>query len=120
MTRRGTALLVALALLGVGTALAIGLAANAISGDTIGLSARPLRAGDELAPPQARDDRRRGRGRDDTRTTTTTTTTSPSTTTTPTITTEAGDEHGGRSRGGSGGSGGGRGRGRGRGGGEDD
>ena len=54
MTLRGTAILVALGVLGVAAALSIGLAANAISGDSVGLSARPLRAGDQLAPAQAR------------------------------------------------------------------
>ena len=55
MTRRGTLVLAILAVLGVGVAFGIGLAANAISGDRIGLSARPLNAGDELAPAQARE-----------------------------------------------------------------
>ena len=134
MTTRGKAALAALAVLGILVAFGIGLAANAISGDSIGLSAQPLPAGDSLAP--AEDDR--GRGRDDTttpRTTTPSRTTTTRTTTTPTRTTERGDDHGGRSRGGSGSggssgssggsgggddSGGGHGRGRGRGGGGDD
>ena len=104
MTGHGKAALAALAILGVLAAFGIGLAANAISGDTVGLSARPLAAGESLAP--AEDDRS---GRDGGAQTTTTT--------------EPGDDNGGRSRGGSGsGSGGGddsgsgRGRGRGRGG----
>ena len=41
-------------MLGVAAAAGIGLAANAISGDAIGLSAEPLAAGDDLAPPAAR------------------------------------------------------------------
>ena len=128
MSPRGAAILVTLAVLGLVAAFGIGLAANAISGDSIGLSARPLRAGDELAPSQAREP---GDDNGGARTTTTSgrststgsTTTTP-TTTTPRTTTEAGDDHGGRSSGGSGSSGGGdsgggRGRGRGRGGGDD-
>jgi hypothetical protein len=132
MTARGTALLVALAILGVGVAFGIGLAANAISGDSIGLSAKSLHAGEDLAPAQAREDRSGPGGGDATTTTTPKRTTPKRTTpkrttpTTTTTTTEPGDDNGGRSRGGSGGgsgggddSGGGSGRGRGRGGGDD-
>lgn len=73
-TRRilGTA---ALGLVGLVAAAGIGLAANEITGDSVGLSAEPLSAGDRLAPPEARtgpdegaEDRRgrgRGRGGDD-------------------------------------------------------
>ena len=40
-------------------AVGIGLAANTISGDSVGLSAQPLSAGEALAPPAAsRDDAR--------------------------------------------------------------
>ena len=55
MSPRSAAILVTLAVLGLVAAFGIGVAANAISGDSIGLSARPLRAGDELAPAQARE-----------------------------------------------------------------
>ena len=58
---------VALALAGLVAAVAIGLAANTISGDSVGLSAQPLSAGDELAPEAAsredRSDARRERRR---------------------------------------------------------
>jgi hypothetical protein len=57
-TARRIALAAALAVLGVAAAVAIGLAANAISGDSIGLSADPLRAGERLAPAAASGDRR--------------------------------------------------------------
>ena len=120
---RQARLLAALAILGVLAAFGIGLAANAISGDTVGLSARPLAAGESLAP--AEDDRS---GRDG-GAQTTTTTTPRRTTTTSTSTTPTDDDHGARRRqrralarrsgSGSGGgddSGSGRGRGRGRGG----
>ncbi len=40
----------ALALAGVMAAIGIGLLANTISGDSVGLSAEPLSAGDALAP----------------------------------------------------------------------
>ena len=40
----------ALALLGLVAAVAIGLVANSVSGDSVGLSAQPLSAGDSLAP----------------------------------------------------------------------
>jgi hypothetical protein len=52
-----------LALVGVAAAVGLGLVVNEISGDSIGLSAEPLRAGEPLAPAAARDDDRRGRGR---------------------------------------------------------
>ena len=42
-----------LAVLGLAAAVGIGLAANAISDDSVGLSAQPLSAGDSLAPPKA-------------------------------------------------------------------
>jgi hypothetical protein len=43
----------ALAIFGLGAAVGIGLAANSISGDSVGLSAEPLSAGDSLAAPPA-------------------------------------------------------------------
>ena len=43
-----------LALAGLVVAVAVGLAANTISQDSIGLSAQPLRASDSLAPAEAR------------------------------------------------------------------
>lgn len=64
MKLRGIAAGVALAVLGLAVAVAIGLASNAISGDTVGLSAEPLKAGETLAPTKANDpaaDRRRTR-----------------------------------------------------------
>ena len=42
-----------LAVLGLVAAAAMGLLANAIAGDSIGLSAKPLRAGHQLAPAVA-------------------------------------------------------------------
>ena len=51
MTPRRLAAGVALALAGLVAAVAIGLLANTISGDSVGLSAEPLSAGDTLAPP---------------------------------------------------------------------
>ena len=42
-----------LALLGLVLAAGIGLAANALSGERIGLAARPVAAGESLAPPAA-------------------------------------------------------------------
>lgn len=93
-------------LLGIVAAAGMGLLANEISGDSIGLSAKPLRAGNQLAPAQAsqrqgsrdRADSRsddghgggRNRGPETTTSTTETTTTVPATTTT-----ELGDDHGG-------------------------
>ena len=47
---------VALAIGGLGAAVGIGLAANSISGDSVGLSAAPLSAGDALAPKAANTD----------------------------------------------------------------
>ena len=44
----------ALGVAGLAAAVGIGLAANTISGDSVGLSAQPLRAGEALAPPAAR------------------------------------------------------------------
>ena len=39
------------ALCGLAGAVGIGLAANEVTGDSVGLSADPLKAGDSLAPP---------------------------------------------------------------------
>lgn len=112
MSSKTIATVLTLGVLGVGAALGIGLAANAISGDSIGLSAEPLRAGDTLSPPTSST-------AVDSRTTTTGRTTSTATTTTtpPATSTEPGDDNSGS---GSGDSGQGRGRGRGRGRGGDD
>ena len=52
----------ALAIAGLAAAVGIGLLANSISGDSVGLSAEPLSAGETLAPP-ADDNQGRGRGR---------------------------------------------------------
>lgn len=61
-----TVAIVLLGLAGLAAAVGIGLAANAITGDSVGLSAEPLSAGDELAPARrARDDRRDADERDD-------------------------------------------------------
>ena len=51
----------ALAIFGLGAAVGIGLAANSISGDSVGLSAEPLSAGGTLAPAPAADARRDAR-----------------------------------------------------------
>ena len=51
MTPRKIAVGTGLALAGIVAAVAIGLLANTISGDSVGLSAAPLSAGDTLAPP---------------------------------------------------------------------
>jgi hypothetical protein len=48
-----------LALLGVVAAVGIGVAANSISDDSVGLSAQPLSAGEPLAPAAATDTPRR-------------------------------------------------------------
>ena len=71
MTARQRLVLIVLAVAGVLAAAGIGVAANAISGSTIGLSAEPLRAGDRLAPA-ATDDRGHGTGGGDDATTTST------------------------------------------------
>jgi hypothetical protein len=42
---------VLLAIFGLAAAAGIGLAANEVTGDSVGLSADPLEAGDTLAPP---------------------------------------------------------------------
>jgi hypothetical protein len=44
-----------LVLAGIAAAVCLGLAANEISGNSIGLSAKPLRSGEQLAPPQRGD-----------------------------------------------------------------
>ena len=88
-----------LALVGLIAAIAVGVAAAALTSSRIGLSSEPIRAGEDLAPKSVhRDDHRGGRGRDhpedgphhgsdDTTTTTDDTTVSPATTTTPPATT---------------------------------
>jgi hypothetical protein len=53
MNLRTAAVGTALALFGLGAAVGIGLAANSISGDSVGLSAEPLSAGEPLAPRPA-------------------------------------------------------------------
>ena len=53
MNFRTVAVGTALAIFGLGAAVGIGLAANAISGDSVGLSADPLSAGGDLAPRPA-------------------------------------------------------------------
>ncbi len=102
-----------LAVLGLLVAAAMGVLANAIAGDSIGLSAKPLRAGDRLAPAAAgrssSEGRQRARSGPDrsqakdrgqaTPTTPTTPTTPPAPTTPatppPVTAVEPGDDHGG-------------------------
>jgi hypothetical protein len=62
MTPKRIATGVTLALLGIIAAVAIGLLANTISGDSVGLSAEPLSAGDTLAPPASERRRVAARG----------------------------------------------------------
>jgi hypothetical protein len=123
---RTAALGTALAIFGLGAAVGIGLAANSISGDSVGLSAEPLSAGGTLAPAPAADARRETRARRreaaarrraqarrraaETASPPTTTESTPTTESPPVITTpevEPGDDDGsgrgrGRGRGGSG------------------
>jgi hypothetical protein len=100
MTFRRFATGAALAIAGLAAAVGIGLLANSISGDSVGLGAEPLSAGETLAPAtvkaenRQRQRRRRNRGGDETRTTTSPTLTdelSPA---------EPGDDNGGDRRGG--------------------
>jgi hypothetical protein len=104
MTFRRFATGAALAIAGLAAAVGIGLLANSISGDSVGLGAEPLSAGETLAPAtvkkaeanrkqrqrqRQRQRRRRNRGGDE-----------PRTTTSPTLTNELapvepGDDHGG-------------------------
>jgi hypothetical protein len=76
MTIRRFATVAALAIAGLAAAVGIGLLANSISGDSVGLGAEPLSAGDTLAPATAKADdeprqrtrhrkRHRKRGSDD-------------------------------------------------------
>jgi hypothetical protein len=59
MTARTLAIGSVLAVLGLAAAVGIGLAANAISDDSVGLSAQPLSAGDSLAPKPKRQEKKR-------------------------------------------------------------
>jgi hypothetical protein len=93
----------ALAIAGLAAAVGIGLLANTVSGDSVGLGAEPLSAGETLAPATAKSDdgkqrqrrhrdRNRNRGGDDPRTTTSPTLTDElAPATPPTVT----DDHGG-------------------------
>jgi hypothetical protein len=65
MTFRQFATGAALAIAGLMAAVGIGLLANSISGDNVGLGAEPLSAGETLAPASAKkaDDRSRARTR---------------------------------------------------------
>src|SRR3954469_15786894 len=65
MTFRKFATGAALAIAGLMAAVGIGLLANSISGDNVGLGAEPLSAGNTLAPASAKkaDDRSRARAR---------------------------------------------------------
>ena len=56
MTLRRFATVAALAIAGLAAAVGIGLLANSISGDSVGLGAEPLSAGDTLAPASAKAD----------------------------------------------------------------
>src|SRR5215210_6693695 len=58
MTFRRFATGATLAIAGLAAAVGIGLLANSISGDSVGLGAEPLSAGETLAPASARDDDR--------------------------------------------------------------
>jgi hypothetical protein len=80
MTFRRLATGAALAIAGLAAAVGIGLLANSISGESVGLGAEPLSAGETLAPAtvqkaeerrthRQRQRRRRNRGGDETRTT---------------------------------------------------
>src|SRR5919108_208702 len=78
MTFRRFATGAALAIAGLAAAVGIGLLANSISGDSVGLGAEPLSAGETLAPATVKAENRerqrrrrnRNRGGDETRTTT--------------------------------------------------
>jgi uncharacterized membrane protein YgcG len=78
MTFRRFATGAALAIAGLAAAVGIGLLANSIAGDSVGLGAEPLSAGETLAPAtvkaenreRQRQRRHRNRGGDETRTTT--------------------------------------------------
>jgi hypothetical protein len=107
MTFRRFATGAALAIAGLAAAVGIGLLANSISGDSVGLGAEPLSAGETLAPATAtvddkggeqkqRQRRNRNRSGDDARTTTSPTLTDDLAPATPPTTT---DDHGGDSSG---------------------
>ena len=61
MRLRTAAIGTALVIFGLGAAVGIGLAANSISGDSVGLSAEPLSAGEALAPTTTDDSQARER-----------------------------------------------------------
>jgi hypothetical protein len=102
MTRPGTLRTAILAIVGLGLAVAVGFAANAISRDSIGLAPTPVGSGVRLAPPKGT-----STAAQPTRTapsttkkatkpkpkTSTTTTAPPPAASTPTTT--SGDDHGG-------------------------
>jgi hypothetical protein len=126
MTGPGTLRTVILAIVGLGLAVAVGFAANAISRDSIGLAPTPVGSGVRLAPPKTT-----STPAQPTRTApstakkkatkpkpSTTTTAPPPAASTPT-TTSGGDDHGGERGGGDDNSGSGSGN-SGRGGGDDD
>jgi hypothetical protein len=97
MTIRQKIALVSLAVLGLAAAAGMGVLANAIAGDSIGLSAKPLRAGAQLAPAAASRSSDRQNGRRSVRNRGRTEPTKPdppAPTTTTTTTTEPGDDHG--------------------------
>jgi hypothetical protein len=102
MSFRRFATLAALAVAGLAAAVGIGLLANTISGESVGLGAEPLSAGETLAPATAKaDDRarkqrqrqRRNRNRSGDDKPADTVAVPPSTTTGGTVTTF--DDHGG-------------------------
>ena len=119
MTFRRFATGAALAIAGVIAAAGIGLLANSISGDNVGLGAEPLSAGDTLAVQDKagdRDDRQRqrrnrnrnrnrNRGGDQTRTTASPTLTDEIAPATPTTDDNGGDDNGGDDNSGKGSSG---------------
>ena len=106
----------ALAIAGLMAAAGIGLLANSISGDNVGLGAEPLSAGETLAVHDKADDgaqkrkqrerrRRRNRGGDETRTTSSPTLTDELSPAAPTDDNGEGSGHEGGGDSGSGGSG---------------
>jgi hypothetical protein len=108
VTVRTIAIGTVLAVLGLAAAVGIGLAANAISDDSVGLSAQPLSAGDSLAPKSedraTRQPKRGARKRRETESSAPATAPQPAPTAPAPAPAEPGDDHGG-DRGGGGNSG---------------
>jgi len=130
MTSPGALRTAILAVVGLGLAVAVGLAANAISRDSIGLAPTPVGSGVRLAPAKrpataAKPTRKatqtatKKKAAKAKRSTTGTTTTAPAPAAPAPTTTSGGDDHGGNRGSGGGGSGGGGSGSSGRGGGDD-